>query len=322
MRKYSVKNVDVFTTVPFSGYPSAVITSAEGLTDREMQKIAEEISLTEVVYITPAWGGKSQFRIRFFTQSEEINISGHSMIGGCYALLEEGRIRPREGRTKSYFETKEGDIPVNLFFRKGSENRGGGIKIEGGLLDKIMIKQNLKDDRLSVVEPDEIADILEVDRNMIIATGFPIEEIDTGLHHLVVPIKELDTLHAIKPDLIKLSIMNRKYGIQITDIFCLDTDDESTAHSRHFGPVVGILEASGSGMSAVGIGSYLTRHGLTAGKTMVFRQGNDIEHLSKVYCYIDPSGSDSRSVYVGGLATTSMERSIEIKESSGEIIFS
>ncbi|MFO7916063.1 MAG: PhzF family phenazine biosynthesis protein [Candidatus Krumholzibacteriales bacterium] len=321
MRKYSIKNVDVFTTTPFSGYPTSVITSAEGLSDQEMQKIAEEISLTEVVYITSTYGGKSQFRIRFFTQSEEINISGHSMIGGCFALLEEGKIEPNEGRTKIYLETNDGDIPVNLFFRRG-EFSGGGKKLNTGVLEKIMIRQKLKSHNLSPVDPAEIANILEIDLNSIVSTGFPIEEINTGLHHLVVPVNDLETIHNIKPDLIKMSIMNRKYGIQITDIFSLDTDDESTAHTRHFGPVVGILEASGSGMSAVGIGSYLTRHGLTAGKTMVFRQGNDLENLSKVYCYIDPADKDSMSVYVGGMATTSIERFVEIDETSGDLVFS
>jgi len=321
MRKYSIKHVDVFTTVPFSGYPSAVITSAEGLTDREMQKIAEEISLTEVVYLTPAWGGKSQFRIRFFTQSEEINISGHSMIGACYALLEEGRLELKEGRTKIYFETNDGDIPVDLYFRREREFDDVS-KPDAGVLEKIMIKQKLKDHRLSKIDPAEIAEILEIDKNQIIATGFPIEEINTGLHHVVVPVKDLEILHSIKPDLIKLSIMNKNNGIQITDLFSLDTADESTAHTRHFGPAVGILEAAGSGMSAVGIGSYLTRHGLTAGKTMVFRQGNDTKNLSKVYCYIDPSDKDHRSVYVGGLATTSIQRDIEIDEKSDRVIFS
>lgn len=321
MRKYSIKNVDVFTTTPFSGYPTSVVTSAEGLSEQEMQKIAEEISLTEVVYITSSYGGKSQFRIRFFTQSEEIDISGHSMIGACYALLEEGKINPNEGRTKIYLETNDGDMPINLFFRRGEVSEGGK-KLDTGVLEKIMIRQQLKSHQLSSIDPEEIAEILEIDLNSIVSTGFPIEEINTGLHHLVVPVNDVVTLHDIKPDLIKMSIMNRRLGVQITDVFSLDTGDESTAHTRHFGPAVGILEASGSGMSAVGIGSYLTRHGLTSGKTMVFRQGNDLEHLSKVYCYIDPSEKDYKSVYVGGMATTSIERFVEIDEASGKLIFS
>ena len=329
MRSYTIKNVDVFTTSPFNGYPTAVITSAEGLTDKEMQKIAEKISLMEVVYITTSGTGKSPFKIRFFTQSNEINISGHSMIGACFALIEEGRIKLNDGITKIYIETNDGDIPIDIYYRTESElvpESGAGerdqIRINSeGVLEKIMIKQIVKSSKLSEIKPEKIAEIFEIDTNEILSTGFPIEEVNTGLHHLLIPIKNLEALYNVKPDLIKLSIMNRKLGIQITDLFSLDTPNDCIAQTRHFAPVIGLLEAEASGMSSVAIGSYLARYGVNTNESMFFRQGNNPDSLSKVFWEIDKSSGDLNSIYVGGLAVTSIERKIEIDSKSDEIIF-
>jgi predicted PhzF superfamily epimerase YddE/YHI9 len=54
---------------------------------------------------------------------------------------------------------------------------------------------------------------------------------------------------------------------------------------------------------------------------MCFRQGNNPDSLSTVFWEIDKSSGDLNSVYVGGLAVTSIERKIEIDSKSDEIIF-
>ncbi|HMA76872.1 MAG TPA: PhzF family phenazine biosynthesis protein [Candidatus Krumholzibacteriaceae bacterium] len=328
MRTYIIKNVDVFTTLPFHGYPSSVITSAEGLTENEMQKIAEEISLVEVAYITETGVGKSPFKIKFYTQSNEVNISGHSIISATFALIEEGRIDLNNGHTRIYIETNEGDIPVDVYFSKGDSNLPAEADIkdkvrinQGGLLEKIMIKQNVKYHKHSDVKPESIAEIFEIDPNEIYITGLPIEEVSTGLNHLLVPIKNLETIYNVKPDLIKLSILNRKLGVQTTDIFSLDTAYDCIAQTRHFAPAIGLLEVEASGMSSVAIGSYLGRHGISSNESMIFKQGNDRERLSKVYCKIDKSNEDFNSIYIGGLAATSIERKIEIDDKTSEIKF-
>ncbi|MDZ7859961.1 MAG: PhzF family phenazine biosynthesis protein [Candidatus Krumholzibacteriota bacterium] len=331
MRTYIIKNVDVFTTLPFHGYPSSVITSAEGLTENEMQKIAEEISLVEVAYITETGVGRSPFRIRFYTQSNEVNISGHSIISATFALIEEGRIDLNNGHTRIYIETNEGDIPVDIHYLRKDDSvlpskadMKDKVRInQGGLLEKIMIKQSVKDYKHSDVKPESIAEIFEIDPNEIYTTGLPIEEVSTGLHHLLVPIKNLETIYNVKPDLIKLSILNRKLGVQTTDIFSLDTAYDCIAQTRHFAPAIGLLEVEASGMSSVAIGSYLGRHGISSNESMIFKQGNDRERLSKVYCKIDKSNAndDFNSVYIGGLAATSIERKIEIDDKTSKIKF-
>ena len=67
---------------------------------------------------------------------------------------------------------------------------------------------------------------------------------------------------------------------------------------------------------------YLARYGVNVKEsTMVFRQGSDTDNLSKVFWEIDKSSGDLNSIYVGGLAITSIERKIKIDNNSDEIIF-
>ena len=115
--------------------------------------------------------------------------------------------------------------------------------------------------------------------------------------------------------------MNRKAGIQVTDIFSLDNSNDCIAQTRHFAPAIGLLEVEASGMSSVAIGSYLARHGIQTNESMCFRQGNNLDSLSTVFWEIDKSSGDLNSIYVGGLAVTSIERKIEIDSKNDEIIF-
>jgi len=251
------------------------------------------------------------------------------MIGACFALIEEGRIQLNDGITKIYFETNHGDFPIDIYYRRGSEldsesgaDKSDQIRINSeGFLEKLMIKQSVKNYKLPEIKPEKIAEILEIDINEILTTGLPIEELNTGLHHLLIPIRNIETLRNAKPDLIKLLIMNRKSGIQVTDIFALDPSEDCIAQTRHFAPAIGLLEVEASGMSSVAIGSYLARHGVNTKESMCFRQGSNPDSLSKVFWEIDKTSGDLNSIYVGGLAVTSIERKIEIDSKSDEIIF-
>ena len=110
--------VDAFTKEPFSGNPAMVVTEADDLSDDIMQLVASEIYLSETTFIIRSGSKDSSFRFRFFTHSEEIDMSGHAVIAACYTLINEGRILLDDGITKVYVETNIGSVPVNIYFRK------------------------------------------------------------------------------------------------------------------------------------------------------------------------------------------------------------
>ena len=88
MKTYKIKQIDAFTDRAFGGNPAGVVTSAEGLTDKEMQNIAKEMNLSETAFILKS--NKADFRIRWFTPKKEVLFCGHATVASLYALAEEG----------------------------------------------------------------------------------------------------------------------------------------------------------------------------------------------------------------------------------------
>ena len=87
MSKIDVKKIDVFTINPFSGNPAGVITAADGLSGDDMQRIAEVLNLAECSFVQTGGGSGCDFRVRFFTQSTELELSSHALIAACFAMI-------------------------------------------------------------------------------------------------------------------------------------------------------------------------------------------------------------------------------------------
>lgn len=107
MQRFTIKTVDVFTDTPFRGNPVAVVFDADGLSDRQMQRIANWTNLSETTFVLPATAAgaagvagaaRADYRVRIFTPGAELPFAGHPTIGTAHALLEAGRIAPRGGR--------------------------------------------------------------------------------------------------------------------------------------------------------------------------------------------------------------------------------
>ncbi len=330
MHTLTMKQVDAFTTEPFSGNPAGVITEADGVTLETMQKIASEMNLSETAFVTMPESGNTMFRLRFFTPIEEVNMSGHVTIAACYALIEEGRIPLTEGITKVYFGTNIGSMPINIHFT-GSEHRtpsesehenGVTLVVNGknrGTLEKIMMHQPIKDYSPSSIPVESIASILGIEENEIRRTGLPLEIISMGLDQLMIPVQHKETILNMHPDLIKLGLLNRAHNIHTNHIFTLDTfHEECVTYARHFAPAVGLWEDPGTGTAAAGLGTYLLRHGIITHGAMVMEQGKEMDGLTRILVELDESGGDSHSAWIGGVAITSLTRTIEV--TSGEVV--
>ena len=327
MQDIVMKQVDVFTTTPFSGNPAGVITEADSLSSDMMLSIASEMNLSETTFVTLPSSDEALFRIRFFTPSEEVSLSGHAMIASCYALLEDGRLPLGDGVTKALFETKAGIKQLDIHFTRGASSRtrdtaGAVLAINGaesGVLEKIMLHQSVKKYRPSDVAAQDIARILGIDDGEIRRTGLPLEIISTGFEQLMIPVAHKETIHEMNPDLIKLGLMNRARGIHTNHVFAVDTySEDCVAYMRHFAPALGMWEDPASGTAAAGLASYLLRHGVVTSGNMIIEQGKDIGNLARILVEAlnpeDPLGE----MRIGGLAVTSITRRISIE--NGELV--
>ncbi len=324
--------VDAFTQEPFSGNPAMVVTEADELSDDIMQLVANEIYLSETVFIIRSESKDSSFRFRFFTHSEEIDMSGHAVIAACYTLINEGRILLDDGITKVCVETNIGSVPVNIYFRKNepSDNVAdrndplAGIAITGdntGILEKILIHQEIRRYRPSDIPVSKIVDILGIDEREITNTGLPLEVVSTGIETLLLPVTSKETILNMNPDLIKLNQLNKRFGIQSNHLFSLDTfSEDCITYSRDFIPSLGMWEDPASGTSSAALGTYLIRHGITSSGSMIMEQGNEKGSLAKILVEKGDSENVTGSIWIGGLAALSIKRNIVIEENAVTIV--
>lgn len=327
MKHLRIKCIDVFTSEPFCGNPAGVILDAGGLTGQLMQEIASSMrmNIIETGYIMPSSSEKALHRIRFFTPKKELSISGHVTIAASYALVEEGRIPLNDGWNIVHFETMIGNVPVEILCDIGDPDESPGDGGQSGMvlgpdadsrgvLRKIMMRQPVHTFHQSPIPIAEIAAVLDISEAEITRTGLPVVTARHDMDWLIIPVERKEAILNMNPDLIKLGMLNRNYGVQTNHIFTLDSfSDDCITYSRHFGPAMGFWEDPASAMASGGLGTYLLKYGVTSSCSMQMQQGKEIASLAKILVELDRDADGVTSVRVGGLAVTSITQEIDVE---------
>lgn len=94
--------VDAFTNTPFSGNPAAVCLLNKSQEDIWMQKVAQEMNLSETAFILPQADG---FNLRWFTPAVEVPLCGHATLASAHVLWSEGHLASNQA---AHFHTKSG----------------------------------------------------------------------------------------------------------------------------------------------------------------------------------------------------------------------
>ncbi len=103
---------DVFTDEAFAGNPLAVVPDARGLTDAQMQRIANEFNLSETSFVLPSEGAEAAgVRARYFTPAQELPMAGHPSVGTVFALEKTGAFA---GRDRVTLELNIGPVEMTL----------------------------------------------------------------------------------------------------------------------------------------------------------------------------------------------------------------
>jgi PhzF family phenazine biosynthesis protein len=87
MTRLQFRQVDVFSPVPFKGNPLAVIAGAGGLSDAQMQAIANWTNLSETTFLCDPTHPDADYRVRIFTPERELPFAGHPTLGTCAVWL-------------------------------------------------------------------------------------------------------------------------------------------------------------------------------------------------------------------------------------------
>ncbi|QQE65991.1 isomerase [Leptolyngbya sp. BL0902] len=101
--------VDAFTDRPFGGNPAAVCILPEERPAAWMQRVAQEMNLSETAFVYPEAEG---YRLRWFTPTTEVDLCGHATLATSHVLWSEGYLAPPQ---TALFHTRSGLLTARRF---------------------------------------------------------------------------------------------------------------------------------------------------------------------------------------------------------------
>jgi PhzF family phenazine biosynthesis protein len=283
VRLLKFKQVDVFTRVPFSGNPVAVVLESEGLDSEQMQRIASWTNLSETTFVLPPSAASADYRLRIFTPRAELPFAGHPTIGSAHAVLEAGIARPKDGRLRQ-------ECGVGIL----------ELQVEGETLwleSPPTTDSSLDDSDLGVLEKSLKAKV----------KGAPCI-INVGPRWLVAELANAAAVGALAPDMQILSDLSDKLAIGGATVYGASSDGQSAIHVRSFAPAHGIAEDPVCGSGNISVAAYLVKTGQAQrlGACYTARQGMQLGRDGRVLIRIEGG-----KIFLGGSAVTCIEGTLQ-----------
>jgi trans-2,3-dihydro-3-hydroxyanthranilate isomerase len=283
--------VNAFADGAFGGNPAGVFTHADGLDGETMQAIARQLNLVETVFVLSG-DDDSDFRLRYFTPNGEIPVAGHPTIAAWIALLHTGVIADEEREYRQSNLAGTQSIQIN--------------HDEGGQAVVTMRQPDPQFMDTSCTKP-QAAWVFGLADAAIDGT-MPIKAVNTGLGHLIVPLKSLDNLMTVKRQIEPLRQLCQAMGVREAQLFCFETNNKSyDIHTRNLCPREG-LEDPACGVGNGALSAYLAEY-VWREKTEFYlklEQGTIVDMPSVIYTRTTRD-TDGVSVFVGGQGVVMIE---------------
>jgi PhzF family phenazine biosynthesis protein len=292
MKQYRFKKIDAFATHNSSGNPAGYISlnSLQDISELEMLQIAKELIgfVNEVGYVAQI--GETEFDLRYYSSEREVDFCGHATIAIMYDIIKTNDFLLK--KPKLTIKTNKGVLSV--------ENR---IETENSVF--IMSPTPVfKDSNLDI---SELSQKLRVDKSDINAS-LPISIINAGLTTLIVPIKDLESILRIKPELEELKAFCFTSGIDIIEVFTAEVSSKSNNfRTRVFAPTFGYIEDPATGSGNAAFGYYLIKNNMWKEDTISIEQNGLRDNFNLVKLQKKMDDNNSQRVFFGGGAITRIE---------------
>jgi trans-2,3-dihydro-3-hydroxyanthranilate isomerase len=295
---YSFYQIDVFTNTPFSGNPLAVFFDVEDLSSFTMQAIAQEMNLSETIFVLPPGDIPADFSVKIFTPEKEIPFAGHPTIGTAHILRETGRVI-------------SGDHSIKLSMKAGI------ITVTQGLIANLLFMDQPLPKYLSVLDcAEKIGNVLSIPSSSINLSRYPIQIVSTGLPVILVPINSIKSLDKIVINGSELDNFLNSLGVEMLYAFTDETlNPSANIYARMFAPPLGILEDPATGSAAGAMGAYIFKHKIVSEdnlKNIIIEQGYKMGRPSNIHVEIYHEHNVIKKIRVGGESVTVIEGFIKI----------
>jgi PhzF family phenazine biosynthesis protein len=289
MKKLDYYVLDVFTDQKYKGNQLSVVYTDDELELSQYHAISGEFGYSETSFISYSTT-ENALKVRSFTPAEfEVNGAGHNLLGAvCLALIKGWDIfKHQDG--PPFVMIKDTRIPLRV-----TEDAG---------LPYVAMKQQ----PARVINPvpaGQVSKAVGLDIYDLDLNGWEINVVETEVAHLMVPVKNLETLQRAVPDKALLKQLSAKYKFEGFYLFTTNgQDDGYIAETRFFNPGIGIDEDPATGTAAGPLAGYLEKLGhIKAGQDYRILQGTAVKHPSSIHVKVSDDG-----IWVSGSSVIVME---------------
>ena len=295
--RYRYYICDVFTDIRFGGNQLAVLPSAEGLRDGQMQQISREFNFSETTFVLPAEAGHDR-RVRIFTPTRELPFAGHPNIGTAFVLATVGVF---DSPLTVTFEEKAGLVPIAIHKR-----HGGRIWCELAAPQRLSLGKT--------ISAQSVASAVSLTTDDIITTCHVPQVASVGLPFLLAELRDYDALKRSRPDIPGFENLVVE-GVEPPFVHLYTrTSDGFDIRARMFSPTDGIPEDPATGSANCALVGLLSYYNTVVNGTFNWRiaQGVEMGRPSVLDARTEKKDGVVVNVWIGGDCVLVSEGLIEV----------
>lgn len=299
MQSVRIKQIDAFTRTPFTGNPAGVVLDSDKLSSSDMQKIANEMNLSETTFVTKPESENCDLRLRWFTPQQEVDLCGHATIATFHAMAEEGMFGLQVDEPQSFLiETKSGELTVDVEWK-----------------DLIpYIKFSLPIPKFFPF-PDDISFLCGALGLSEIELSQKVKPQITAQGYCYVPLKNYDSLKTLEPNFSLLRKLNDRHDLNGFAVVTTDSGDrDHDWHMRFFAPSLGVDEDPVTGSANGPMAAFLYQNGFLDPNKSYFNfkaaQGRFLNRPGVIFVNMSVANGEVTELQIGGQGVTVMEGTI------------
>ena len=278
-RRFQYTQLDVFSGRLFDGNPLAVVIDADGLDTDTMQRIARWTNLSETAFLLTPTQPHADYRVRIFTNRQELPFAGHPSVGSAYVAIESGKVRI--DKRSLVQECAAGLLPV---------------RVDGEGASRIIHVQapSATIGRCDEAFANRVADALHTPVN-----AAAIRKVNNGPVWIVCDLDEAGIVRALSPDLPAIAAICERVPAVGVCVFGREHNSNTAMAVRAFCPADGMPEDPVTGSANAAIAAYLQEtNGLAAyGQRYRASQGREVGRDGLVEVNVDIATS---AITIGG----------------------
>jgi len=282
--------VDVYVASAFSKDNAGVnkaglVFDRPDLSSDQKMALAKKLGYAETAFITSS--SVADFRLEYFTPTEEVPLCGHATIG-TFAIL---NLLNKLSKNNYTIETKSGVL---------------SIKVDS---DGMVFMEQNTPTFFNELSLDLFNDCLDVNS---INDKLPIQIVSTGLRDIMVPIKSTKYLQQLDPNFNVMTELSKEQNVIGVHAFALEEGkDNITAICRNFAPLYDIDEESATGTSNCALACYLFKY-VEKKSQYIFEQGYNLNSPSRIIVNLKTHDDMIDAVFVGGYGYLVEKKSLSV----------